>query len=174
MCGIAGFFGTRLVDPAVPERMLDAIRRRGPDARHALLWDARFRETAGGVANALLHARLSIIDPRPEADQPMANDAGDIWISYNGEVFDWQADADGLRREGVVFRTRSDTEYILRSYEARGIDFIPRLRGMFAFAIVDLRTQRVLLVRDRAQAARVAASEAAHDGGVIAATPSTR
>ena len=149
MCGIAGFFGTRLVDPAVPERMLDAIRRRGPDARHALLWDARFRETAGGVANALLHARLSIIDPRPEADQPMANDAGDIWISYNGEVFDWQADADGLRREGVVFRTRSDTEYILRSYEARGIDFLPRLRGMFAFAIVDLRTQRVLLVRDR-------------------------
>ena len=149
MCGIAGFFGGRIVDPAVPARMLDEIRRRGPDAQHSLLWDARFRPTGSEVANALLHARLSIIDPRPEADQPMSNDAGDIWISYNGEVFDWQADADALRREGVVFRTRSDTEYILRAYEARGMDFLPRLRGMFAFAIVDLRRNRVLLVRDR-------------------------
>jgi asparagine synthase (glutamine-hydrolysing) len=149
MCGIAGFFGGRIVDPAVPARMLDEIRRRGPDAQHSLLWDARFRPAGSEVANALLHTRLSIIDPRPEADQPMSNDAGDVWISYNGEVFDWQADADALRREGVVFRTRSDTEYILRAYEARGMDFLPRLRGMFAFAIVDLRRSRVLLVRDR-------------------------
>jgi asparagine synthase (glutamine-hydrolysing) len=115
MCGIAGFFATRPVDAAVPGRMLDEIRRRGPDSQHALLWDAQFGATSGPVVNALLHTRLSIIDPRPEADQPMSNDAGDIWISYNGEVFDWQADADALRREGARFRTRSDTEYILRA-----------------------------------------------------------
>ena len=149
MCGIAGFFGLRTIDPLVPKRMLAQVRRRGPDAQHAVTWDARYQPSDDAIVNALLHARLSIIDPRPEADQPMANDRGDIWICYNGEVYDWQSDAAILRAQGVVFRTRSDTEFILRAYEAWGIDCLSRLRGMFAIVIVDLREQKIFLIRDR-------------------------
>ncbi|HEY8068190.1 MAG TPA: asparagine synthase (glutamine-hydrolyzing) [Burkholderiales bacterium] len=149
MCGIAGFFSTDPVSRLIPERMLDALRRRGPDAQHQVLWNAAFGTAGDQIHNALLHARLSIIDPRPLADQPMVNDAGDIWISYNGEVYDWKGDADELRGRGLKFRTRSDTEFILKAYETWGIEFLSRLRGMFAIAILDLRTNQVWLIRDR-------------------------
>ncbi len=149
MCGIAGFFSPEPVAPQTPERMLDVLRRRGPDAQHSVLWNNRFERTQGAAFNALLHARLSIIDPRPEADQPMANEAGDIWISYNGEVYDWARPAAELKALGYSFRNRSDTEFILHAYEAWGIDCIERLRGMFAFTILDLRRQTAWLVRDR-------------------------
>ncbi|MCW5623663.1 MAG: hypothetical protein KIT73_02975, partial [Burkholderiales bacterium] len=150
MCGIAGFFSAAPKAPAVADRMLEQLRRRGPDARHAVTWDAEFHPVSGvPVFNALLHARLSIIDPRPEADQPMVNAAGDIWICYNGEVYDWAGHAEELRARGAVFRTRSDTEFILHAYEAWGDACLDRLRGMFAFAILDLRRRRVFLARDR-------------------------
>ncbi|MBI3529729.1 MAG: asparagine synthase (glutamine-hydrolyzing) [Betaproteobacteria bacterium] len=149
MCGIAGFFSLEPVAPQTPERMLDVLRRRGPDAQHSVLWNSRFERTQGAASNALLHARLSIIDPRPEADQPMANEAKDIWICYNGEVYDWAGPAAELKALGYSFRNRSDTEFILRAYEAWGIDCIARLRGMFAFAILDLRRRTAWLVRDR-------------------------
>ena len=149
MCGIAGFFALAPVAPEVPARMLDVLRRRGPDAQHTVLWDSQFRRTQAAASNGLLHARLSIIDPRPEADQPMANEAGDVWICYNGEVYDWAESAAELKALGYVFRNRSDTEFILHAYEAWGIECLSRLRGMFSFAIVDLRRQLVWLVRDR-------------------------
>jgi asparagine synthase (glutamine-hydrolysing) len=149
VCGIAGFFSTRSVAPATAERMRAALRRRGPDAEHAVFFDANLKRTDGAAPNALIHTRLSIIDPSPEADQPMANAAGDVWIAYNGEVYDWAADAQALRDAGYAFRTRSDTEFILHAYEHWGIDCIDRLRGMFAIAIVDLRRRCVYLVRDR-------------------------
>ena len=80
----------------------------------------------------------------------MANDSGDVWIVYNGEVYDWERHAAELRRSGAVFRTRSDTEFILRAYEAWGIEvLLERLRGMFAFAILDSRRGKVFLARDR-------------------------
>lgn len=149
MCGIAGFFALAPVTQKVPAAMLDVLRQRGPDARHSVFWNERFERTQAGACNALLHARLSIIDPRPEADQPMSNAAGDVWICYNGEVYDWAESAAELKSLGYVFRNRSDTEFILHAYEAWGIDCLPRLRGMFSFAIVDLRRQVVWLVRDR-------------------------
>ncbi len=149
MCGIAGFFSNEAVAPQTPERMLGVLRRRGPDAQHSVLWDGSFARTQGGACNALLHARLSIIDPRPEADQPMANEAGDIWICYNGEVYDWAGHAAELKALGYNFRNRSDTEFILHAYEAWGIDCLAKLRGMFAFTILDLRRRTVWLVRDR-------------------------
>ena len=149
MCGIAGFFGTRAVPPATVERMQAALRQRGPDAEHTVLWSADLSRTEGAAPNALIHTRLSIIDPRPVADQPMGNDRGDVFIAYNGEVYDWAADAATLRAAGYPFRTRSDTEFILHAYEHWGIDFVHRLRGMFAIAIVDLKQRAVYLVRDR-------------------------
>jgi asparagine synthase (glutamine-hydrolysing) len=149
VCGIAGFFGTRAVAPGTVERMQAALRQRGPDAEHTVLWGADLERTEGAAPNALIHTRLSIIDPRPEADQPMGNDRADVWIAYNGEVYDWAADAETLRTAGYRFRTRSDTEFILHAYEHWGIDFVHRLRGMFAIAIVDLGRRAVYLFRDR-------------------------
>ncbi len=149
MCGIAGYFGTRLIAPAVNERILAALRQRGPDAEHAVVWSSPRQRTQEAAPNALLHTRLSIIDPRPLADQPMANETGDIWIAYNGEVYDWEGDAQALRAAGFQFRTRSDTEFILHAYEHWGIDFIARLRGMFAIAICDWRRGAVYVIRDR-------------------------
>jgi len=136
MCGIGGFFAQQPVAPQVVSAMQAALRARGPDGQHAQLWGQ----------NGLLHARLAIIDPRPVSDQPMVNDRGDVWIVYNGEVYDWQADAAALG----AFRTRSDTEFILRGYEAWGIDgLLARLRGMFAFGILDRAKGKVYLARDR-------------------------
>ncbi len=150
MCGIGGFFALRSVSPQVASAMQQALRPRGPDAEHAVGWDAGLAPAQGAWHNALLHARLSIIDPRPVADQPMANDRGDTWIVYNGEVYDWEASAKELRQQGVAFRTRSDTEFILRGYEAWGIDtLLSKLRGMFAFAILDRGKGKAYLARDR-------------------------
>ncbi len=150
MCGIAGFFARRRVAPSTIDQMLNSLRRRGPDAQHAVLWDQRFRPVSGAANNALLHTRLSIRDPRPEADQPMHNEARDIWICYNGEVYGWESDAQLLADKGYKFRTRSDTEYILHAYEAWGLDvLISKLRGMFALVILDLRARKLHLVRDR-------------------------
>lgn len=151
MCGIAGFFSRTPVAAATADAMLLELARRGPDAAHQLRLDQHGQPAAdGAIHNALLHARLSIIDPRPEADQPMRNDDGQIWICYNGEVYDWEADKRELEQAGAVFRTHSDTEFILRGYEAWGIDgLLSRLRGMFAFAILDLRQGKVHLARDR-------------------------
>ncbi|MFO1302422.1 MAG: asparagine synthase (glutamine-hydrolyzing) [Burkholderiales bacterium] len=151
MCGIAGYFG-RPRAPDVRARMLDALRRRGPDAQHMAAFDGKGREVPddAAAASALVHARLSIVDPRPEADQPMRNDDGSVWIAYNGEVYGWRDDARELEARGAQFGTHSDTEFILRGYEAWGIEaLLPRLRGMFAFAIVDFRRRRVHLARDR-------------------------
>lgn len=140
MCGIGGVFAQEAVSPAMVAAMQKALRPRGPDAEHVTTWGP----------NTLLHARLSIIDPRPLADQPMVNDRGDIWIVYNGEIYDWEGSARELRGRGAVFRTRSDTEFILRGYEAWGIEgLLERLRGMFAFAILDAREAKAYLVRDR-------------------------
>jgi len=151
MCGIAGHFGAP-VGPEVRTRMMSALRRRGPDAQHVAAFDAAGTRVADAAAAAigLVHARLSIIDPRPAADQPMGTPDGALWICYNGEVYGWQDDAQALRERGVEFATWCDTEFILRGYEAWGIEgLLPRLRGMFAFALVDFRTRRVHVVRDR-------------------------
>jgi asparagine synthase (glutamine-hydrolysing) len=150
MCGIGGFFALRSVSPRVVSAMQQALRPRGPDAEHAVGWNAGLAPTPEAWHNALLHARLSIIDPRPVADQPMASDRSDIWIVYNGEVYDWEAPAKELRQQGASFRTRSDTEFILRGYEAWGIEtLLARLRGMFAFAILDRGKGKAYLARDR-------------------------
>ncbi len=149
MCGIGGFVGRRVVRTEQSAAMLAALSRRGPDAQHAVLWKADFTEGRERVTSGLLHARLSIRDPRPDADQPMANLQKDIWICFNGEVYGYEEDRAELIRKGYGFRTTSDTEFILYAYEAWGDAFVDRLRGMFAVVILDLRRRRLLAVRDR-------------------------
>src|SRR5262245_21735943 len=108
MCGIAGYFGKRTLPLASVERMMAALRQRGPDAEHWRMWTPALDPARDAAPTTLLHTRLSIIDPRPIADQPMSNDAGDVWIAYNGEVYDWSSDAQTLVQAGYAFRTHSD------------------------------------------------------------------
>ncbi|MBC7982354.1 MAG: asparagine synthase (glutamine-hydrolyzing) [Candidatus Obscuribacterales bacterium] len=141
MCGIAGFFFDdrgRSVDEAPLRAMIDAIHHRGPDG-------AGFHvEPSVGFG----HARLSIIDLAGGA-QPLANADDTIWITYNGEVFNYLELREWLASRGHVFKTHSDTEVIVHMYEELGDKFVEQLNGQFAFAIWDRRKRRLLLVRDR-------------------------
>ena len=149
MCGIAGFLSRQPFSPSVVSEMSRQIAKRGPDAMGIVRWDAHFKPTDGPACNALIAARLAIIDPRPVANQPLTNEAGDIWIAYNGELYGWKELASCLASRGVIFRSRCDTELVLRAFEEWGIDMIGRLRGMFAISILDLRNDELWLVRDR-------------------------
>ncbi|MBI4279291.1 MAG: asparagine synthase (glutamine-hydrolyzing) [Armatimonadetes bacterium] len=140
MCGIFG--ALRWTGPETLEAvrgMGDLLVHRGPDDRG--FWhDGRA---------ALGNRRLSIIDLSPDAHQPMANEDGTVWITYNGEIYNFAEVRQDLVRRGHQFRSRSDTEVILHLYEDEDLRCLERLRGMFAFALWDARRQRLLLVRDR-------------------------
>jgi glycosyltransferase involved in cell wall biosynthesis len=138
--------GSRALSPQSVSRMLTTLRPQ-PDAEHGVYWTSNLQRTGGAAPNGLLHTRLSIIDPRSEAGGRWPIPPN-IWISYNGEVYDW-ADVPDSCRQGFRFRTRSDTEFILHAYEQWGIECLKRLRGMFAIAIVDLRRRVVYVARDR-------------------------
>ena len=98
---------------------------------------------------ALSHRRLSIIDLSAAGHQPMSNEDGTVWITYNGEVYNHEALRAELEAKGHTYRSRTDTETILHLYEEEGPDCVARLDGMFAFAIWDARRRRLLLARDR-------------------------
>lgn len=150
MCGIAGFFSRSPVSGNTAASMLAALAQRGPDASNQVLFGSDGVPGQDPATIGLLHSRLSIIDPRPCANQPMSSDDGQVWICYNGEVYDWQDRQHELERAGAVFHTQSDTEFILQGYLAWGIErLLQELRGMFAFAIVDFRQHKVHLARDR-------------------------
>ena len=119
--------------------MTEVQSHRGPDGEGIAC-----RGAAG-----LGHRRLAIID-LVTGDQPMASDDGSVRIVFNGEIYNFRELRTELEARGARFRTESDTEVILRSYEADGPDCVRQLRGMFAFAILDERTRRLLLARDRA------------------------
>ena len=117
--------------------MREAIAHRGPDGHG--------QHQAEGVG--LAHTRLSIIDVAGGA-QPLSNEDGSVWVTYNGEIYNYVALIDQLRARGHTFRTRSDTEVLVHLYEERGPDLVRELNGMFAFAIHDVRRKRVVLARD--------------------------
>jgi len=142
MCGLAGIHldaPGATADPAALKRMVAAIRHRGPDG-------SGFHVEPG---LGLGHARLSIIDLAGGA-QPLCNEDETIWISYNGEVFNYVELRRMLEQRGHQFRTSTDTEVIVHLYEERGDDFVHELNGQFAFALWDRPRRRLLLVRDRA------------------------
>lgn len=141
MCGIAGIFHTEGLKPVDPDRvrhMCDAIAHRGPDGEG--VW------VAPGVG--LGHRRLSIID-LAGSPQPMASAEGDAVIVFNGEIYNFQELRKELQGLGAQFRTDGDTEVILQAWRQWGTECLPRLHGMFAFALYDLRQRTLLLARDR-------------------------
>lgn len=140
MCGIAGILNLdgRPADASLLRAMTGTLAHRGPDGEGF--------HVDGPVG--LGHRRLAIIDLATGA-QPMASDDQAVWITFNGEVYNFRELRAELEGRGYVFRTTSDTEVILRAYEAYGIECLGKLRGMFAFAIWDGRRRRLLLARDR-------------------------
>jgi asparagine synthase (glutamine-hydrolysing) len=141
MCGIAGIV-SRTPDPrfvAAIGRMVAALAHRGPDS-HGV------QEIGPCV---LGNARLAIVDLSERGRQPMSNEDSTVWITYNGECYNAQDLRVLLLARGYTFRSTSDTEVILHMYEEFGDQCVEKLRGMFAFAIWDSRTQTLLLVRDR-------------------------
>ena len=140
MCGIAGIFHRRgqRPDAAVLDAMTDRLAHRGPDGRGTHVHD--------GVG--LGHRRLSIIGLSDGA-QPMTNEDRTIWVTYNGEIYNYQSLRAELEALGHTFATHSDTEVIVHGYEAWDVGVVERLRGIFAFALLDERRTRMLCARDR-------------------------
>ncbi len=142
MCGIAGMLAASVdapPDEAAVRRMCDAMVHRGPD-------DHGYRNDG---PCALGHRRLSIIDLRPEGAQPMTNEDDTIAVIVNGEIYNFQELRSELERKGHAFKSRSDSEVCLHLYEEEGVDFLDRLRGMFALALWDGPRKRLVLARDR-------------------------
>jgi asparagine synthase (glutamine-hydrolysing) len=140
MCGIAGIVDVtgKPVDARLLQAMTSVQAHRGPDGQGVVC-----RGAAG-----LGHRRLAIID-LTTGDQPMGNDDGSVWIVFNGEIYNFRELRRELEARGARFRSASDTEVILKAYEAYGPGCVSRLRGMFALAILDERTRRLFLARDR-------------------------
>jgi asparagine synthase (glutamine-hydrolysing) len=139
MCGIAGLvdLARNRIKPEILAGMCARMSHRGPDG------DGMHID--GDVA--LGHRRLSIID-RAGGAQPMSNEDGSVWVTFNGEIYNFQELKRELVRSGYRFRTRSDTEIIVRAYEQFGPDCVRRFRGMFAFGIWDARLRLLFLARD--------------------------
>lgn len=142
MCGICGIAlssaSKRTLDRDRLVRARDTLVHRGPDDSGVYLSERA----------ALAHRRLSIVDVEG-GHQPTSSDDGRVHLVYNGEVYNHLELRSELERRGHVYRTRCDTETVLRLYLQHGPGFVERLRGMFAFAIWDEREDRLLLVRDR-------------------------
>ena len=139
MCGIAGLVAPDgRADVAAVSAMLETLRHRGPD-------DEGVHAEEGVAFGA---RRLSIIDV-PGGHQPIANEDGTVVVAFNGEVYNFRALRERLRRAGHTLRTRSDTEVIAHLYEEHGDACVHELDGMFALAVWDARRRRLLLARDR-------------------------
>ena len=142
MCGIAGYYnkdGQKVVRACL-ESMTRTMTHRGPDE------EGYFINETGCLG--LGHRRLSIID-LVTGQQPLSNEDGTVWISFNGEIYNFQDLIRELEQKGHQFRTKSDTEAIVHAYEEWGPKAVERLRGMFAFAIWDENKQELFLARDR-------------------------
>ncbi len=146
MCGIAGSFSFEGAasdgDVAAVGRMIDGLRHRGPDGSGVT--------RCGAVV--LGHRRLSVIDLSADGRQPMANEDGTVWLTFNGEIYNFRDLRRRLLDEGHRFRSQTDSETLLHGYEQWGMEgVLERARGMFAFALFDSRPAggELFLVRDR-------------------------
>jgi asparagine synthase (glutamine-hydrolysing) len=141
MCGICGIVNVSAsdhVDSGLLRRMTDSLRHRGPDDEGA------FTCRNFGIAMR----RLSVID-LTTGQQPIFNEDRTVAVVFNGEIYNYRQLRVELEQKGHVFRSQADTEVIVHLYESYGLDFPLRLRGMFGIALLDMRQDRLVLVRDR-------------------------
>ena len=143
MCGISGL--ANWGDAETLARMTHVQTHRGPD--DSGLWERRFPD--GGYIG-LGSRRLAILDLSPDGHMPMSNEDGSVWITYNGEIYNFADLRRELEANGHRFRSHTDTEVVVHLYEESGADCLNRLKGMFAFAICDLRgsSPKLFLARD--------------------------
>ena len=142
MCGICGvvyYNRSRPVSESLLQQMNGVLRHRGPD-EHGI-W------SKGNVG--LGQCRLSIIDLSPLGHQPMSNEDGTVWITFNGEIYNYLELRTELLQKGHRFRSQTDTETIVHLWEEEGEHCVERLRGMFALALWDTKRQVLFLARDR-------------------------
>ncbi len=141
MCGICGIYNAQSGEPisrSTLEQMTHVISHRGPDDR-GFYFDG---------ALGLGFTRLSIID-LSSGHQPMCNETGDIWIVFNGEIWNYKQLRKTLVEKGHHFHTNSDTETVIHAYEEYGVECVAHLHGMFGLAIWDSTRKRLFLARDR-------------------------
>jgi len=136
MCGITGYYG--LDDKQLLVRMCATMEHRGPD-------DAGYYH---GKNVGLAMRRLAVIDLKT-GNQPISNEGKDVWVVFNGEIYNYQTLRSDLEKSGHTFMTSSDTETIVHLYEDHGENFVDYLRGMFAIALWDEKRCRLILARDR-------------------------
>lgn len=141
MCGIAGIIHLKNETPPISilERMNSAIVHRGPD-------DSGYYQNVGV---GLCHRRLSIIDLTANAHQPMSNEDGSMWLTYNGEIYNYLELASQLASAGHIFNSHSDSEVILHSFEDSGANCLQTFNGMFAFALWNAKRKELFAARDR-------------------------
>jgi asparagine synthase (glutamine-hydrolysing) len=142
VCGIAGrinYVSERPVSPSLVQGMCDLLAHRGPDGSG--IW------TSGHAG--LGHRRLAIIDLSDAGKQPMSTSDGQVWLTFNGEIYNFLELRAELESRGHRFRSQTDSEVILYAYREYGVECINRLRGMFALAIWDQPHRRLLVARDR-------------------------
>jgi len=142
MCGITGWINKSGIDEHVFIQMRDSLIHRGPDDAGTYINEAK--------NIALGHRRLSFLDLSDLGKQPMCNEFGDIWIVLNGEIYNYLELKIELQKAGHIFKSTSDTEVLIHGYEEWGIDnLLKRIKGMFAFALLDEKKKLQFLVRDR-------------------------
>ncbi len=143
MCGIVGLLklnGDNWTEPPKElNAMLASIAHRGPDSSNVFL--------SGPIALGV--NRLSIIDPGQQSDQPLSSQDGRFSIAFNGEIYNYRALRQELKKSGYLFRTKSDTEVLLALYIREREKCLSKLRGMFAFAIWDRKHETLFIARDR-------------------------
>jgi len=142
MCGIVGIWNpSQKINKEVLLKMRDRIKHRGPD-------DAGiFVDEKSNLG--LAQRRLSIIDLSEKGHQPMGSEDGSLWLTYNGEVYNFKEIKKELEKKGYRFRGNSDTEVVLKSFQEWGINCVDKFRGMFSFAVWDQKKEKLYLFRDR-------------------------
>ncbi len=143
MCGISGiynFLNKDLDGKKIINKILKIQHERGPD--NSNLWHSSCNKVYFG------HNRLSIIDLSKDADQPFISNDRNYSITYNGEIYNYKSIKNELEKKNIFFKSKSDTEVILEAYKFWGIDFLSKLRGMFAFGIWDNLKKKLILARD--------------------------
>ncbi len=146
MCGIAGYLGPRGPDlQAIGDALARSMAHRGPDHEGRRTFELR---GARDRVLLLVHRRLSILDLSPLGHQPMHDPETGNWIVYNGEVYNFKEIARALEQRGARFRSRSDTEVILKGYALKGRAILDDLSGMFAFALWDAAREELFLAVD--------------------------
>lgn len=144
MCGIYGYVSQKIAaDPATLSRMGEVLRHRGPDDAGELILPGPRCSVALG------HKRLSILDLSAGGRQPMANEDQSIWITFNGEIYNFRELRKTLEGKHHRFRSATDTEVVIHLYEELGPKCLDELNGMFAFALWDAGRQKLFLARDR-------------------------